>query len=632
MICPNCGKELPAGARVCSGCAAVQHVYRRTRTETDIPSMQVPKVTRRVKPNTKETSGTPTGVRRESPQRDQISDMPLGLRKQGNRDHTRVVRRSETKVKRKVDGKPRDPHPAIYTKSHKRLLYALVGALGLFFFMGTFSAYVLFGTEYGQRMMAEWGWSQAGNDAYVTLGKDLLAQGYTNRAMEKLQYAIDREPNNVDALIYMAEAYMSTGHIDEAEEIYEALIDHIAPNHPSAYRNLINIYQQKGYHGEAIQLMKQAAEKTTGTSEFDIMIRTYTPVNPTFSHNEGRYNEEIDVTITVPAGETVYYSTDGTDPSESGLVYKAGTKIHVAEGKMTIKAVGFTEKGVSSEQITANYTVIIPTPAAPKANYQSGKYKKAPKVSLRPGSEDAKENKRIVAIYYTLDGRQATTESTLYEEPIQLPLGKSTLRAIAVADNGKISYEMRVTYEVEGNLKKRFSQSNDTFKNLTLFKTSYQAFTRAYGQPDKNELLPEDQWYQSGMESSEATYSWGVARFVKKTATGSPVLYYLDTTSSSMTGPRSTKIGMSSVDIMSKFMDQQQPALDDAGNRLLYNHNSANVSFGTYRREQDGQYCIHYYDPVDEKNSAFVELTYYLNAKGDAERILWRRYVNMSGS
>lgn len=68
------------------------------------------------------------------------------------------------------------------------------------------------------------------------------------------------------------------------------------------------------------------------------------------------------MTITIPEGETVYYSTDGTDPSESGLIYTAGTSLHVAEGKMTIKAIGFTENGTPSEQVSADYTVIIPTP------------------------------------------------------------------------------------------------------------------------------------------------------------------------------------------------------------------------------------------------------------------------------
>ena len=78
---------------------------------------------------------------------------------------------------------------------------------------------------------------------------------------------------------------------------------------------------------------------------------------------------------------------------------------------------------------------------------------------------------------------------------------------------------------------------------------------------------------------------------------------------------------------MEKFRDLGHPALDEYGNRLLYNWNSAGVQFGTYRREADGTYVIHYYDPVDEKQTIFVELSYYLDEDmGTVNRIVWRRY------
>ena len=296
---------------------------------------------------------------------------------------------------------------------------------------------------------------------------------------------------------------------------------------------------------------------------------------------------------------------------------------------MTIKAIGFTENGTPSEQISADYTVIIPTPAAPQANKQSGKYKKAPLVSLRPGTETDKNAAKIVAIYYTLDGRQATTESTLYVEgqPIQLPTGKTTLRAIAVAENGKVSYEMSLSFDVEGNLKKMFT-SEDTFKNLTLYKTTYNTFTKSWGTPTSYEVLPKEEWYSSDMESYEAVYDWGTARFCVKKEGSAPVLYALDTTSAKMTAPRTTKVGMSGEDVMAKFRDLGQAALNDTGDRLLYNWNSANQQFGTYRSQGDGTFVIHYYDPVDEKASIFVELSYYLDADGTVKRIVWQRSLS----
>ncbi len=641
MICPNCGRELPDNARTCPGCGASQRVYRRKRAEADIEPESDVHVARRVTPekgtvrkervDNNGTVSTPKRVHPEDKpkQTPSGSKMPIGLVRQAEQSHVRHVRHAPDNLRRKVDASPAMMYPPIYQKSHKRLTRVLIVILLLTLFVASAGGYMLFKTESGQQLMAQWGWSIARTDAYVTLGKELLDQAYFTRAIDTLQIAIDREPENVDALILMGQAYTEVGRLKEATDIYESLINEIAPAHPSAYRNLIKIYQDQGYNAEALELMKVAAQNATGTNEFDVMLREYTPAAPMFSSAGGRYTEEIDVSIIMPEGQTVYYSTDGTDPSESGLVYTEGTKIHVPEGKMTIKAIGFTKDGTPSEQIVGNYTVIIPTPSAPKANRQSGKYKHAPLVSLRPGEEEDKNASKIVAIYYTLDGRQATTESTLYEKdkPIQLPVGKTTLRAIAVAENGKVSYEMMSTYDVEGNLKRMFSYE-DTFKNLTLYKTGYNSFTKAWGKPDTYELLPEDQWYDEKMESYEAVYEWGSARFVVKKAGSTPVLYALDTTNPKMSGPRGTKVGMSGKEVLEKFRDLGQAPLDEAGNRLLYNWYSENKQFGTYRVAEDGTAAIHYYDDVDEKGTIFVELTYDLDQEGNVSRIFWQRYLS----
>ncbi|MGN0760271.1 MAG: chitobiase/beta-hexosaminidase C-terminal domain-containing protein [Candidatus Ventricola sp.] len=558
------------------------------------------------------------------------STVPVGLHKQVAREQMQVrhVRHAPDHIRRKVDAQPAMLQPPIYQKSHKRLrnVIFVILLLALFFCAG--GAYMLFKTESGQEMMAQWGWDAASTSAYVTLGRQYVEQGYFSRALETLAVAVEREPENVDALILMAQAHTELGDPEAAKAIYLSLIEDIAPAHPSAYRSLIKIYQQEGYNAEALALMKRA-EEATNASEFDVMLREYTPTAPTLSHTAGRYNTEIDVMITIPDNETVYYSTDGTDPSESGLIYQAGTKIHVSEGKMTIKAIGFTENGTPSEQVSADYTIVIPTPAAPKANVASGEYNYSPKVSLRPGEETYENPSPIVAIYYTLDGRSPTTESTLYndDEPIQIPSGSTELRAISVAANGKVSYEMRVTYKVNSNLQKMFG-SSDTFKNMELYSTGYNTFVKTWGTPESYEQLPADKGYSPDMESYEAVYSWGTARFVIKKAGGSPVLYALDTTNEKMTAPRTTRIGMSAKDVMAKFRDLNNPALDDQGNRLLYNYNSANLQFGTYKREADGSCAIHYYYPVGDKNEIFVELSYYLDENDNVTRIVWQRYLS----
>ncbi len=620
MNCLGCGRVLPDGVSACPYCGKTAVLNKKRRKRND-SLLNRPAYERRYSIETDAMEGLEAG---RSPAR---LGIPSGLQPaKDDRPQTHIVRHAPAFEKRRIDSRPVERKPAIYKNSHKVLKRTFLAILLFIVAVASATGYVLFGTENGQRLMAGWGWSFAQTDAYVTLGKDYLEQAYYTRALELLSVAVEREPENVDALVYMAQAFMETGNEERAIEIYNSLIYRIAPAHPSAYRNLIRIYEERGLTAEALGLMKQASENTSA-QEFNIMLREYTPVTPVLSKQAGRYNEAIDVVISIPENETVYYTLDGTDPSESGQIYIKGTVIHIPEGKMTVKAIGFTESGVPSEQVEANYTVIIPTPAAPKANYASGKYKKAPRVSLRPGDEDAKKNKEIVAIYYTLDGRQATMESTLYTEPIQLPIGDCELRAISVARNGKISYEMRVTYSVEGNLKRKFT-AEDTFKNLGLFRTTFPSFTKAYGSPLSYDILDETEWYAPDMTSYEALYDWGSARFLLKSEKAAPILYSIDTRSGKMTAPRSTRVGMKGTDVMDKFQDLGHPSLDNDGNRLLYNLNSGGYTFGTFRKESDGFHAIHYYTPVDEKHTAFLELSYYLDGKGIVQRIVWQRYLS----
>ena len=106
------------------------------------------------------------------------------------------------------------------------------------------------------------------------------------------------------------------------------------------------------------------------------------------------------------------------------------------------------------------------------------------------------------------------------------------------------------------------------------------------------------------------------------------MLYALDTTNAKMTAPRSTRVGMDGSDVVAKFQDLGQAELDSAGNRLLYNLNSGNYKFGTYRREADGNFAIHYYYPIGDDRQIFVELSYYLDEKDQVERIVWQRYLS----
>lgn len=246
MICPNCGRELPDSARVCPSCNAVQRVNRRRRAEADVPqAQQNVRVSRRVMPDQEEarhrreqagesirgTVSTPNRERQEEKAKAVPSagrSAPSGQAARGP-TNVRHVRHAPDNVRRKVDAMPVMMQPPIYQKSHKKLLRVVFFILLMSLFVFSAGGYMLLKTEDGQRLMAQWGWSIARTDAYVTLGRELYDQAYYTRSLETLQTAIEREPQNVDALIIMAQAYTELGRVDEAKAIYESLIKEIAP-------------------------------------------------------------------------------------------------------------------------------------------------------------------------------------------------------------------------------------------------------------------------------------------------------------------------------------------------------------------------------------------------------------------
>ena len=79
------------------------------------------------------------------------------------------------------------------------------------------------------------------------------------------------------------------------------------------------------------------------------------PSTPVFSLASGTYDTNQSVTISSTAGATVYYTTDGSDPTTSSAVYSGAIALE-DEGNYTIKAIAVNDYGTSSVA-TAEYTI-----------------------------------------------------------------------------------------------------------------------------------------------------------------------------------------------------------------------------------------------------------------------------------
>jgi hypothetical protein len=90
----------------------------------------------------------------------------------------------------------------------------------------------------------------------------------------------------------------------------------------------------------------------------DLFNKTFTANSPVFSVPEGNFSSSMEVTITSALdGATIKYTTDGSDPSESGT---EGTSVILTE-TTTLKAVSEKEGYLASGVTTAVYTYAPPT-------------------------------------------------------------------------------------------------------------------------------------------------------------------------------------------------------------------------------------------------------------------------------
>lgn len=146
----------------------------------------------------------------------------------------------------------------------------------------------------------------------------------------------------------------------------------------------------------------------------------------------------VTVTLTAP-GATVYYTTNGDEPSTSSTKYDA--PFEVTKSGTIVKALAVAD---GAENVTAEATYTI-KPEQPVFSDESKTFSDAFDVTLSlPESTDATSK-----IYYAI-GKTATAESSLYNGPINISAendgDKVFLHAVVVDQYGNVGKEKFCTY------------------------------------------------------------------------------------------------------------------------------------------------------------------------------------------
>ncbi len=143
------------------------------------------------------------------------------------------------------------------------------------------------------------------------------------------------------------------------------------------------------------------------------------------------------VTMTAAEGASIYYTTDGSTPTDSSALYTAPFQITETT---TIKAMAVMENYQNSDVATLTVTITAPTVATPVFTPGTGTYADSVTFSIACATEDAE-------IRYTTDGTEPTEASTLYSTPISLT-ATTTVKAKAFKATWLDSETATATYTI----------------------------------------------------------------------------------------------------------------------------------------------------------------------------------------
>ena len=171
----------------------------------------------------------------------------------------------------------------------------------------------------------------------------------------------------------------------------------------------------------------KAMAVASGYTNSSVAIAKYTTGTalpaPTFTPAAGTYATAQSVSIADSvSGTTIYYTTDGSQPTTSSSVYLGPIPVNASQ---TVQAIAVETGYVNSPVGSASYTITMPTAETPTFSPGGGNYTSPQTVAIADNTPGA-------VIYYTTNGTTPTTSSAVYSGPITVSTSE-TLEAIASA-------------------------------------------------------------------------------------------------------------------------------------------------------------------------------------------------------
>lgn len=264
-----------------------------------------------------------------------------------------------------------------------------------------------------------------------------------------------------------------------------------------------------GSNGEWTGSANSISFYTNKTWRINSLEITYSDSSmPVIVPASGTFGKPVEVSLSFEDSEsaTIYYTLDGTDPTDESTEYSKPFTIQPSINPVTVKAIAIEDDGTASDIATAKYDFALSLPViTPEGGVMS---EESVSVTIAP-AEGEEAN-----IYYTLDGSTPTTESTVYTAPISI--SESTV-VNAIAYNDPLTSEVasqlyQFGVEPVELTKASFNgaTTNTTYGNQSINVSNYGTWTATMAQVNTNATaFPGETAFVLGAKNGEGAMTSG---------------------------------------------------------------------------------------------------------------------------
>lgn len=267
----------------------------------------------------------------------------------------------------------------------------------------------------------------------VELANEAVAQGNYEQAIVYMEKALSLNSKSSSLKYTLADYYFKVGDNDNGLYMLWEIINQNDANCEAAYSRMITYYADLADYGTIETILENCQLET-----IKVQYSDYLAEPPVFSIAEGTYEDAQYLELFGGANGTIYYTTDGTEPSTESDVYT--TALFLDKGIMRVTAMYVNSYGISSEIVAKTYTIDKRIPNAPIVLTEEGDYEIPKLIEVDVQS--------YTDVYYTLDGTIPSMNSSLYLSPIPMPIGTSTIMFVAYSQEGVAGEVTSVTYNL----------------------------------------------------------------------------------------------------------------------------------------------------------------------------------------